>query len=75
MHAHIKFNVILTPWVMRVLSFCCRYIRMACDCLGPRGDDKSGVRDSWLAYCFMEEKHLPGQAYERIGSTIYSKVL
>ncbi|XP_070213309.1 uncharacterized protein [Littorina saxatilis] len=29
---------------------------MACDCLGPRGDDKSGVRDSWLAYCFMEEK-------------------
>lgn len=24
---------------------------MACDCLGPRGDEKNGCRDAWLAYC------------------------
>ncbi|KAK7103600.1 uncharacterized protein [Littorina saxatilis] len=28
-----------------------RYTRMACDCLGPRGDEKNGCRDAWLAYC------------------------
>ncbi|KAK7095511.1 hypothetical protein V1264_006907 [Littorina saxatilis] len=28
-----------------------RFIRLACDCLGPRGDDKNGCRDTWLAYC------------------------
>ena len=26
---------------------------MACGCLGPRGDDKNGCRDSWQAYCLM----------------------
>ncbi|KAL8580963.1 hypothetical protein ACOMHN_017530 [Nucella lapillus] len=30
-----------------------RYIRMVCDCCGPRGDDQHGCRDSWLAYCLM----------------------
>ena len=29
---------------------------MACDCLGPRGDDKSGCRDSWEAYCLTVGK-------------------
>lgn len=33
-----------------------RYICMACDCFGPRGDDKNGCRDSWLAYCMMVEQ-------------------
>ncbi|KAL8559167.1 hypothetical protein ACOMHN_048414 [Nucella lapillus] len=30
-----------------------RYIRMACEVLGPRGDQKSGCRDAWIAYCSM----------------------
>ena len=33
-----------------------RYIRLACDCLGPRGDDKNGCRDAWEAYCLMVER-------------------
>ena len=28
-----------------------RYIRTASDCLGPRGDEKSGCREDWLAFC------------------------
>ena len=28
-----------------------RYVRMACEVLGPRGDEKSGCRDAWLAFC------------------------
>ena len=32
-----------------------RYIRTACDILGPRGDEKNGCRDSWAAYCHMKE--------------------
>jgi aubergine-like protein len=32
----------------------CRLIRLACDIFGPRGDEKSGCRDSWLAYLDKE---------------------
>ncbi|XP_041362472.1 uncharacterized protein LOC121378388 [Gigantopelta aegis] len=31
-----------------------RYIRTACDVLGPRGDEKSGCRDAWEAFCAMK---------------------
>ena len=31
-----------------------RYIRLACDSLGPRGDAKSGCRDSWEAICDLQ---------------------
>ncbi|XP_064636439.1 uncharacterized protein LOC135493239 isoform X1 [Lineus longissimus] len=31
-----------------------RFIRTACDVLGPRGDDKSGCRDAWEAYCHLQ---------------------
>ena len=27
---------------------------MACDILGPRGDDKNGFRQEWLAFCETE---------------------
>jgi hypothetical protein len=30
-----------------------RYIRTACDVLGPRGDEKSGCRDAWEAFCVL----------------------
>ena len=33
-----------------------RYIRTACDCLGPRGDEKSGCRDAWEAFCDMTDR-------------------
>jgi len=33
-----------------------RYIRMACEVLGPRGDEKSGCRDAWIAFCALNEK-------------------
>ena len=29
---------------------------MACDCLGPRGNDKNGCQDSWQAYCLMADR-------------------
>ena len=29
----------------------CCLIRLACDIFGPHGDEKSGCRDEWLAYC------------------------
>ena len=33
-------------------DFCSsRFIRTASDCFGPRGDEKSGCREYWLAYC------------------------
>ncbi|XP_070174096.1 piggyBac transposable element-derived protein 4-like [Littorina saxatilis] len=32
------------------------YIRMACDCLGPRGDDKNGCRDAWIAHRLIAQK-------------------
>ena len=28
-----------------------RYIREACACLGPRGDERFGCREPWQAYC------------------------
>ena len=31
-------------------------IRTAADVLGPRGDEKSGCRQGWLAYCKKESK-------------------
>ena len=37
-------------------SAVCRYVRMACDTLGPRGDEKSGCHHLWLAFCAMHEK-------------------
>ena len=33
-----------------------RYIRMACEVFGPRGDEKNGCRDGWLAYCALNDK-------------------
>ena len=33
-----------------------RYICMACEVLGPRGDEKSGCRDAWIAFCALNEK-------------------
>ena len=30
-----------------------RYIREACALLGPRGDERFGCRESWLAYCML----------------------
>ena len=33
-----------------------RYIRTACEALGPRGDEKNGCRDAWLAYCSMSSQ-------------------
>ena len=33
-----------------------RYIRMACEVLGPRGDEKNWCRDAWLAYCSMSSQ-------------------
>jgi aubergine-like protein len=32
-----------------------RYIRTACDVMGPRGDNKSGCRDAWEAYCSLKD--------------------
>ena len=31
-------------------------MRLACDCLGPRGDDKNGCRDVWETYCLMRRR-------------------
>ena len=33
-----------------------RYVRMACEVMGPRGDEKSGCRDAWIAYCSFNSK-------------------
>ena len=32
-----------------------RYIRLACDCFGPRGDEKHGCQELWEAFCAMTE--------------------
>ena len=32
---------------------CVRYICLACDCLEPQGNDKSGCCNFWVAYCYM----------------------
>ena len=31
-----------------------RYLRLACSSLGPRGDEKSGCRDTWEAFCELQ---------------------
>ena len=33
-----------------------RYIREACACLGPRGDEKFGCRENWLAFCILVDQ-------------------
>ena len=33
-----------------------RYIRMACEVLGPRGGEKNGCRDGWIAFCSLNQK-------------------
>ena len=30
-----------------------RYIRLACDCFGPCGDEKHGCQELWEAFCAM----------------------
>ena len=40
---------------LSILTTCSRYVRLGSDCLGPRGDDKSGCRDYWETYCVMVE--------------------
>ena len=30
-----------------------RIIRLVCDVLGPRGDEKNGCRDDWIAFCSL----------------------
>ncbi|GFN81880.1 hypothetical protein PoB_000838600 [Plakobranchus ocellatus] len=32
-----------------------RTIRMASECLGPRGDEKSGARKEWLSFCSLKD--------------------
>ncbi|GFO35080.1 hypothetical protein PoB_006158500 [Plakobranchus ocellatus] len=32
-------------------SAVCRLVRLTAEVLGPRGDEKSGCREEWLAYC------------------------
>ena len=31
-----------------------RYLRLACSSLGPRGDEKSGCRDTWQPFCELQ---------------------
>ena len=31
-----------------------RLIRLLCDTLGPRGDEKSGCRDDWIGFCYLQ---------------------
>ena len=38
-------------WSGRGESATARVIRTTCDVVGPRGDEKSGVRNEWLAFC------------------------
>ena len=33
-----------------------RYVRLACDILGPRGDEKNGCRMDWEGYCSKIDK-------------------
>ena len=42
-------------------SACARYVRTACDVLGPRGDEKSGCRMEWESICseqFQKKSHV-----------------
>ncbi|GFN87124.1 hypothetical protein PoB_001363000 [Plakobranchus ocellatus] len=38
-------------FVNSVESAACRLIRLSAEVLGPRGDEKNGCREEWLAYC------------------------
>ena len=40
-----------------------RLIRTACDCLGPKGDEKSGCQTEWQGYCNTIEKQLKMTSY------------
>ena len=53
-----------------------RYIRMACEVLGPTGDEKSGCRDLWLAYCSMMElkSTIPSYKDNRFNSVFVAAV-
>lgn len=53
-----------------------RYIRMACEVLGPTGDEKSGCRDLWLAYCSMMElkSTIPSYKDNRFNSVFVADV-
>ena len=44
------------------------YICMACEVLGPRGDEKSGCRDAWIAFCALNEKPSVTEASKQTGS-------
>ena len=43
-----QFRTFSTPEAAAV-----HYVRMACEVSGPRGDEKNGCRDAWLAYCMI----------------------
>ena len=53
-----------------------RYIQMACEVLGPTGDEKSGCRDLWLAYCSMMElkSTIPSYKDNRFNSVFVAAV-
>jgi aubergine-like protein len=38
-------------WKSGSESAACRFVRTACDVLGPRGDAKNGCRQYWDAFC------------------------
>jgi hypothetical protein len=35
-----------------------RLIRMASECLGPRGDEQNGARQQWLTYMINKKKEI-----------------
>lgn len=37
-------------------SAVCRFVRMTCDTLGPRPDEKNGCHADWMAYCASQQK-------------------
>ena len=39
-------------------SATCRLIRLAAEVLGPRGDEKNGCREYWLAFCSLRGKKI-----------------
>ena len=42
----------------------CRLVREACAVLGPRGDEWFSCRDSWIAYCSLQETPSAIPAYK-----------
>lgn len=55
-------------------AFASRYIRLACSSLGKSGDDKSGRRDPWEAYCAFHDAQRR-QAFNQTASIISSRAL